>query len=175
MKNKLILTVLSIFALSGVAYAQAVGSGTLGVTAEVEGSLLVTLSTGGTGMAMTGTGTAAGSLPIGSVSMFAGSVPTNVTKTLNGVLGFTLSTPIAIRVDLANTASDTFSMAAALATADAVNVWSVNSVVVTSTPTPIITGGTYAVATSYPFSLYVPSGTNTGSISNTINFAATAN
>ncbi len=175
MKNKLILTVLSIFALSGVAYAQgAVGSGTMGVTADVEGSLLVTLSTGTNGMAMTGTGSAAGSLPLGTVSMFAGSVPGNVTKTV-GATGFTLSTPIAIQVDLANTTSDSFNMVAALATADAVNTWSLNSITVTSVPATVITAGAYATNTSYPFSLFVPKGAATGTITNTINFTATAN
>jgi hypothetical protein len=176
MKNKLILTtVLSIFAFSGAANAQAVGSGTLGVTADVEGSLLVTLSTGTAGLAMTGTGTAAGSLPLGTVSMFGGSVPTNVTKTVNGVTGFTLSTPIAIQVDLANTTSESFNMVASLTTADPLDIWSINSIAITNTPATIITAGAYATNTSYPFSLFVPIGQATGTITNTINFTATAN
>jgi hypothetical protein len=175
MTNKLILTtVLSILALSGVAKAQAVGSGTLGVTADVEGSLLLTFSTDPAGLAMTGTGSAAGLLPFGTVSMFGTAVPANVTKTQNAATSFTLSTPFGLRVDVANSPSTTYSLTAGLQVADAINVWSVNSVVITNTPVQVVTGGGYGTVISYPFSLTIPATSGVQVINNTINFAATA-
>src|ERR1700738_3669249 len=108
MKNRLILTiVLSAFALTGVANAQT-GSGTLGVSATVQGSINLTFVTDASGMAVTGTATSTASLPFGNVSMYSGSVPANVTKTVNGVTSFDLSTPFDVRVDLANSASTTY-------------------------------------------------------------------
>ncbi len=84
MKNKLILTtVLSIFALSGVAYGQAgtVGSGSMGVTATVVGTLNLTFITDAAGMAVTGTGTATASLAFGNVQMFGAAAVTGLTQT----------------------------------------------------------------------------------------------
>src|ERR1700733_8397604 len=100
MKNKCILTsVLSAFALAGVAGAQT-GSGTLGVTATVQGSINLTFLTDASGLAVTGTGTSAASLPNGNRSMYSGTLPTNVTRTVNGITSFSLATPFDVRVDL---------------------------------------------------------------------------
>src|ERR1700674_2515585 len=127
MKNKFILTsVLSAVALAGVASAQT-GSGALGVTAEVAGSINLTFVTDASGLAVTGTGTSTASLPFGTVSMYSGTVPTNVTKTVNGTTSFDLSTPFDVRVDLANSASTTYTLTATLATSDAVNTWSIGA------------------------------------------------
>src|ERR1700726_886835 len=121
MKNRFSLTtVLFAFALSGVANAQN-GSGTLGITATVQGSINLTFVTDASGLAVTGTATSTASLPFGNVSMYSGTVPANVTKTVNGVTSFDLSTPFDVRVDLANSASTTYTLTATLATADATN------------------------------------------------------
>jgi hypothetical protein len=66
MKNRLILaSVLSAFALAGGANAQT-GSGTLSVTATVQGSISLTFVTDASGLAVTGTGTSTASLPFGA-------------------------------------------------------------------------------------------------------------
>ena len=105
MRNKAILTtVLSMFAFSGVAIAQ-VGSGTLGVTATVVGTLNLTFITDAAGMAVTGTGTATASMPFGNVQMFGGAAVPGLTQTVNGVASFTISTPVDIRADLSNSPS----------------------------------------------------------------------
>src|ERR1700686_2459375 len=123
MKNQFILArVLSAFALIGVANAQT-GSGTLGVTATVAGSINLTFVTDASGLAVTGTGTSTASLPFGAVSMYAGSVPTNVTKTVNGSTSFALATPFDVRVDLANSISTAYTLNVTLSTADAINTW----------------------------------------------------
>src|ERR1700674_860493 len=88
MKNGFVLsTALSAFAFIGIANAQT-GSGTLGVSATVTGSISLTFVTDASGMTVTGTGSSTASLPFGTVSMYSGSVPTNVTKTVSGTTSF---------------------------------------------------------------------------------------
>lgn len=177
MINRILLaSVLSAFALRGVANAQA-GSGTIGVTATVQGSILLTFVTDGSGLAVTGTTTSAASLPFGAVQMFGGSVPANVTKTINGLLSFDLSTPFDVRVDLANSPSATYILTAVLATADPVNVWTLggSNISPSGTPTNIDATGAYATPTSYTLKLHVPATAAPGLISNSIAFTATAN
>src|ERR1700686_4892032 len=99
MRTLFITSVLSAFALTGVANAQINGSGTLGVNADVQGSINVTFLTNASGLAVTGTATSVASLPFGTVSRYGGSVPSNVTKTVNGTTSFDLSTPFDVRVD----------------------------------------------------------------------------
>ena len=175
MKNKFILTsVLSAFALTGVANAQ-VGSGTLGVTATVQGSINLTFVTDASGLAVTGTGTSAASLPFGTVGMYGGTVPTNVTKTL-GATSFSLSTPFDVRVDLANSASTTYTLAATLAAADSINTWTLGPTDISSGASFALTStGAYATALPYTLKLTVPASETAGVITNTINFTATGN
>ena len=88
MKSRLILTtVLSALALTGALSAQT-GSGTLGVTATVQGSINLTFVTDASGVAVTGTATSTASLAFGNVSMYSGTVPSGVTKTTNGTTSF---------------------------------------------------------------------------------------
>jgi hypothetical protein len=177
MKNKLILTtVVSIFALSGVANAQVSGSGTMGVTATVQGSINLTFVTDASGLAVTGTTTSVASLPFGTVQMYGGTVPTNVAKTLNGVASFLLSTPFDVRVDLANSPSTTYTLAATLSTADAINTWLIGATnISTGAPTSITATGAYATAVPYTLNLTIPASASAGLITNSMNFAATAN
>ena len=177
MKNKLILTtVLSIFALSGVANAQIVGSGTMGVTAQVVGTINLTFITDAAGMPVTGTGTATASMPFGNVQMFGGAAVTGLTQTPHGVTSFTISTPIDIRADLSNSTSPNFILAAALATPDAVNVWTVGAVDISSgAVTTIAAAADYATNTPYVLALTIPATEAAGLITNSISFTATAN
>jgi hypothetical protein len=179
MQNKLVLmTVLSIFAFSGLANAQpgTVGSGTMGVTATVVGTLNLTFVTAGAGMTVGGTGTAAGTLAFGNVSMFGGTVPAGATQTVNGVTGFTISTPVIIRADVSNSTSTAFTLAATLNAADAVNAWTVGAVdISTGALTTIDAAAAYATNTPYVFAITIPAGEAAGLITNTINFTATSN
>ena len=84
MKKGIIATLaLSAFSVAGIASAQT-GSGTLGVTATVQGSIDLTFVTDASGLAVTGTGTSAASLAFGAVGMYGGTTPANVTKTVHG-------------------------------------------------------------------------------------------
>ncbi len=177
MKNKLVLmTVISALGLAGVANAQVTSGGTLGVTADIEGSINLLFSTATGGFAVTGTGTGTASLPFGNVQMYGGTVPTNVTRTLTGTTSFTLTTPVNVEVDVANSTSTTFGLLANLGTADIVNSWSFNAIAVTAAGvTPQVTLASYGTATPYNFAVTIPASNTSGSLTNSLNFTATAN
>ena len=172
MKNRLILTlVLSAFALTGVANAQT-GSGTLGVSASVQGSINLTFVTDASGLAVTGTTTSTASLPFGNVSMYRGTVPTNLTKPVHAT-SFDLTTPYDVRVDLANSASTTYTLTATLAAADSINTWSLGAIDISAAaPHALTAAGEFGTAVPYTLKLTVPASATAGSISNTINFTA---
>jgi hypothetical protein len=172
LQNKFILTtVLSAFTLIGVANAQT-GSGTLGVTATVQGSINLTFVTDASGLAVTGTGTSTASLPLGNVSMYSGTVPANVTKTI-GATSFSLSTPFDVRVDLANSASTTYTLTATLAAADSINTWWLGAIDISAAaPHALTAAGVFGTAVPYTFKLTVPASATAGLVSNTINFTA---
>ncbi len=173
MKNRLILTsVLSAFALTGIANAQT-GSGTLGVTANVAGSINLTFVTDASGLPVTGTGTSTASLAFGTVSMYGGSVPTNVTKVDNGTTSFSLSTPFDVRVDLANSASTAYTLNVSLMTADATNAWMIGATDISSGgPFALTAAGVYGTAVPYTLKLTVPATETAGTITNTLDFSA---
>ncbi len=173
MKNRFLLaTVLSAFALTGVASAQT-GSGTLGVTADVAGSISLTFITDAAGVTLTGSGTSAAIVPFGTVSMYGGSVPGGVTKTASGTTSFTLSTPFDVRVDLANSASTTYTLTATLATVDATNTWLLGAIDMSAgAPHALTAAGVFATAVPYTLHLTVPATTAAGAISNSIGFTA---
>jgi len=171
-KTFILASVLSAFALTGIASAQT-GSGTLGVTATVTGSINLTFVTDASGLAVTGTGTSTASLPFGTVSMYAGSVPANVTKTIHGTTSFDLSTPFDVQVDLANSASTTYTLTATLATADAVNVWSIGATDISSAAAFALTSaGEFGSAVPYTLKINVPASEAAGLITNSIGFTA---
>jgi hypothetical protein len=173
MKNKLILTgVLSAFALAGIASGQT-GSGTLGVTATVQGSINLTFATDASGLAVTGTGTSTASLPMGNVSMYSGTLPANVTKTVNGIVSFSLATPFDVRVDLANSASTAYTLNATLQTADAINHWFIGATDISAaTPYALTAAGVFATPVPYTLKITVPATATAGVITNSINFSA---
>lgn len=175
MRNRFVLTgMLAALALVGAANAQT-GSGTLGVTANVQGALNLTFVTDASGLAVTGTTTSTASLPFGNVSMFGGTVPPNVTKTVNGTTSFALSTPFDVRVDISNSISTTYTLSATLTTPAPALMWVLGPTDISSGAAFALTStGTYATALPYTLKLTVPA-TTAGLITNTINFTATAN
>jgi len=179
MINKFVFaSVLSTFALTGLVNAQVTGSGTLGVTGTIQGSILVTFTTATSGLAVTGTGTSAASLPFGTVQMYGGTPTTGLTRSLNnGITSYDMSTPINIEVDTANTGSATYLLSASLGTADSFHTWTFNSVALSTTPITVDLTGTYGQANPYPFVLTIPTASHGASntVSNTIAFVATVN
>lgn len=110
--------------------------------------------------------------------MYGGSVPTNVTKTVNGSTSFSLATPFDVRVDLANSASATYILTALLTTADATNTWQIGATDISASGTAsnLTSTGAYASNVPYTIHLTVPASEVAGlSISNTITFTAVGN
>jgi hypothetical protein len=177
MKNKLFLTTLfATLGLTGIVNAQTTASGSLGVSATIVGSINLSFTTASGGFPVTGTGTATASLALGSMQMYGGTVPSTVSRVLTGITAFTLSTPVNVEVDLANQSSPNYSLLANLSSADTVNTWTFAGNAVTALGlTPQVSSGTYGSASPYTFAVTVPAGNNTGSLSNTLSFTATAN
>jgi hypothetical protein len=177
MKLKLLagLTVLGLMTLaSGPVFATS-ASGTVAVSATVASSVSLTFATDPSGITLGGTGTSAATIAFGTVQAYGGSVPANVTKSVNGTTNWTLSTPFDVVVQVANQTSSNYTLTAQLNTADATNTWKIGSSAITSASATTLTGtGAYGT-TAYTLNLTIPFTEAAGAISNTINFVATAN
>src|SRR5712671_1058840 len=151
-------------------------SGTLTVTATVNGSINLVFNSDAAGVALaSGAGTNAATLAFGNVSAF-GAVAAGVVRTTTATT-FTVSSAVDVLVSKTNSASANYTLKAQLGAADAVNTWQVGGVSVTSAAQSTLTAtGTYAANSNFPVAITVPFTTASGTnISNTVNYTATAN
>jgi hypothetical protein len=150
-------------------------TGTVAVTATTVSSVSLTFQSDGAGIVLGGTGTSAATVAFGSVQAYGGAVPAGVTKTVNAPTNWSLSTPIDVVVQVANQPSSAnYTLTAALQTADATNTWFLGATGLTTTAAQLTNTGGYG-STPYTFKLTIPFSEAAGTISNTINFTATAN
>lgn len=163
-----------LMSVPSVAAAQDTAAGTLTVTATVESSISLTFENDAAGVAMTGAGTNAATMAFGTVSAYNTVSTTGVTRTV-ATNDFTVSSPFAVKVVKANTSSASYTLAAALASADATNTWKVNTTTLSTSNQNL--GATYAYGSpvSHTVSLTVPFTASTGAVSKVLNFTATAN
>src|SRR5205085_4385481 len=105
---------------------------------------------------------------------YGGSVPANVTKTVNGTTNWSLATPLDVVVQVANQTSANYTLTAALASSDAANTWALGATNLSTTAATLTSTGAYG-STAYTFKLTIPFSEAAGAISNTLNFTATAN
>src|SRR5258707_1067469 len=106
-------------------------SGTLTVTATVNGSIQLIFNSDAAGVALaSGAGTNAATLAFGNVSAF-GAVAAGIVRTTTATT-FTVSSAVDVQVSKTNSASANYKLKAQLGAADAVNNWSVGGVAVTS-------------------------------------------
>jgi hypothetical protein len=177
MKRFTILTAAVLFlGIASVASAQT-ATGTLTVTATVNGSISLVFNNDAAGVPLSsGAGTNTATLAFGNVSAF-GALAANVTRTVVAGTSFTVSTPVDVLVTKANSASANYTLKAQLGAADAVNTWGVGGTTVTSAAQATITAtGAYASNVPEAIALTVPFTTASATvINNTINFTATAN
>jgi hypothetical protein len=170
------LALLAFMAIASAPAFATSGSGSVAVTATTTATVSITFVTDGSGISLTGSGTSAATIPFGSVQAYGGSVPTGVTKTINAPSNWTLSTPFDVLVEVANQTSTDYTLTAELTSTDSVNTWALGATPVTAaSPATITSSGTYNSATPYTLNLTIPFSEVAGSISNTINFVATAN
>jgi hypothetical protein len=149
-------------------------TGTLTVTATVESSIGLTFENDAAGVALTGAGTNAATMALGSISAYGTIATPGVSRTVSAS-DLTVSSPFGVRVIKANTSSANYTLAAALASADSTNTWRVNAVTLTTSNQNL--GTTYAYGSSVAHTMYltVPFTASTGAVSKVLNFTATAN
>lgn len=158
--------------LAPAAFA-ATSSGTLTVTGTVESSINLTIeSAGGT---TSGTGTAAATSALGSISKF-GSAPTGFTLA-RGASDWTLSSTVGVKVDKANLTSTDYTLTAQLGSAPASGItWKLNgSTLSDSAATTLTSTGTYGSTGSYSWDIVVADSAAAGAIDNSVDFTATSN
>jgi hypothetical protein len=176
MKKLLIIAIAAaIMIIPSLASAQT-ASGTLTVTATVNGSINLVFNSDAAGVALSsGAGTNAATLAFGNVSAF-GALSAGVVRTTTATT-FTVSSAVDVLVSKTNSASPNYTLNAQLGAADATNTWQVGGVTVTNAAAATITAtGTYAANSNFPVAITVPFTTASGTvISNTINYTATAN
>jgi hypothetical protein len=171
---------LTIFAalmmISSAAVAQTTASGTLTVTATVNGSIQLVFNSDAAGVALSsGAGTNNATLAFGNVSAF-GPVAAGVTRTVVAGTSFTVSTPVDVLVSKSNSASANYTLKAQLGTVDNTNTWTVGGSANINAQQTLTATGAYGSNVAEAIAITVPFTTASGTlISNTINFSATAN
>jgi hypothetical protein len=175
----LILAMTLVFSVGAMAQNNGPVNGTLGVNANLQSSIYLTLeqATGGPALA-SGAGTPAAVLSLGNVSAYGPAPGSGITRTLNGspyVTSFTLATSFGVRVGMYNTNGKTgYGLTAALASGDASNTWTVDGVTLSTTAQAVNPGTAFGDVEAHALTLQIPQNLSAGAISNTINLAATA-
>lgn len=154
--------------------AQDTATGTLQVTATIASSISLTFENDAAGVALTGAGTNAATMAFGTVSAYGTISTPGVTRTVEATT-FTVSSPFGVRVAKANGASASYTLQAALASADATNTWKVNASTLTTTNQTLGSSYSYATTVSHTLYLTVPLTASSGALSRVVNFTATAN
>lgn len=135
-------------------------------------TVTMTIVTDPSGIALTGSGTAATAMIFGAVQAFGGTVPSGVTKTI-GTSSWTLTTPIDLHVTQVGVSSS-YSLTAQLTLSDAQNTWKLNGVTLSTAASTITASHGYGTA-AYTFSLTIPFSAAAGTVLNTVDLIVTAN
>jgi hypothetical protein len=158
--------------VAGVASADT-STGTLTVTGTVESSINLTIeSAGGT---TSGTGTAAATSALGSISKYS-SAPTGFTIA-RGASDWTISSTVGVKVDKANLTSTDYTLTAQLGSAPASGiVWKLNGSTLSDSAASTLTStGTYGSTGSYSWDIVVADSAAAAAIDNAVSFTATSN
>lgn len=177
-KSKIVVLAIILMLCAAGASAQS-ASGTLAVSATITGSINMTFVSDGSGVALGGSGTNSASLNFGSnvsaYGTFTG-LGTTIARTYPDGSHFMIATPFDVKVVVANSSSPSCKLLAQLSNADATNAWSVSGTTVTSTAAATInTAQSYGSAVPYQMQLTIPLTEAATTVSNTMNFTATAN
>ena len=136
-------------------------------------TLTLTFVTESGGIGLSGSGTAAAAMNLGTLRAFGGTVPSGVTQQTDAS-SFTLSTAIGVEVTLSGQVSPSYTLSGQLLFSDLANTWKLNAVTLTTIAAVITNSGLYGT-TANDFSLTVPFSAAAGSISNTISFTVISN
>ncbi len=139
-------------------------------------TVTITFSSDPGGISLAGTGTSSASLTLGNIQAFGGTVPTGVTKALNGTTNWTLSTPLDVLVSKSAFLSANYTLTAQLQNFDPTNTWTLGGLTLSSASAGTITlSGSYGINSTYNLALTIPFSAPAGTFSNTIDFIAIAN
>jgi hypothetical protein len=155
-------------------FAAAQDSGTLTVTATIESSIGMTFENDAAGAALTGASTNAATLAFGAISAYNTIATPNVNRTVSAS-DFTVSSLFGVKVVKANSSSSSYTLAAALGSADSTNTWRINAMTLTTSNQNLGTTYTYNTPVAHTVFLTVPLTASTGALSKVLNFTATAN
>ena len=173
MKKTIVFAAAVMMMSASAAMAQSTSSGTLTVTGTVESAINLTIeSAGGT---TSGTGTAAATSALGSVSKYS-AAPTGFTLA-RGASDWTLSSSVGVKVDKANLTSTDYTLTAQLGSAPATGVvWKLNGSTLSDAAAATLTStGTYGSTGSYAWDIVVADSAAAAAIDNAISFTATSN
>lgn len=163
--------------LPSAASAATTSSGTLTVNASVTPSISMVFNSDSSGVALSsGAGSNAATLAFGNVVAY-GSEPANVTESNVTSSDYTVSTNVDVNVSEANSISANYYLTAQLGSADSTNSWAVDGTAISNSAATDVGSSTasYGSNVSHSVSITIPISEASGSISNTINFVATAN
>lgn len=167
------LLLAAVLAMPILSVAQS-ASGTLTVNATVQSSISMVFNSDAAGVALAGSGTNAATLNFGNISAY-GALGANIGRTV-GASSFTVSTPFDVLVNVSNSSSANYTLKAQLNAADATNTWALGATTITNAAQSTLTSvGAYGTGTAYTLNLTVPFSSSASSITNVINFAASAN
>lgn len=172
MKKVAIAVAMLTLGFASIASAET-SSGTLTVTGTVASSINLTIqSAGGT---TSGTGTAAATSALGSISKYS-SAPTGFTLA-RGASDWTLSSTVGVKVDKANLTSTDYTLTAQLGSAPASGItWKLNGSTLSDSSAATLTStGTYGSTGSYSWDIVVADSAAAAAIDNAISFTATSN
>lgn len=139
-------------------------------------TITIAISSDPAGASLSGSGTRATSLSLGTVSRIGGAQPIGVTRSTTAS-DWTLSTPFDVTVtkDVLLVLSTSYTLQANIATSDAVKVWSVDAIPLTTTPASMSITGSYATVTQHSLAVKIPNNAPPGAFSNTITLTAISN
>ena len=136
-KARIIPAVLVFVLICGVRHASAASvSGSMAVTLTVAGSMSFAIQTDASGLSLANSGGASVTASFGTMSAYGGTIPAGVTRTVNAPTSWEVSTPFDVLVQLANETSSNYTLTAQLQSSDSTNTWTINSMTVTSAPSP---------------------------------------
>ena len=138
--------------------------------------LTLIFSTDPGGISLAGSGTSAATVNFGSVQAYGGTVPSGVTKSINGT-SWTLSTAVDVQVSVTGCGNCTgYTMTAQLQAADLMHTWQFGGATVTSAfPATVTTAGVFGTKTAYTFALTIPFAAPAGAVNNTLDIVVTSN
>lgn len=171
-----------LFAIAASQANAATSSGTLTVTATVTGSIQLLFNSGTNGVTLTGANSNAATLAFGSVTAYGTNGANITTNTTPGFCSscFSVSTPISIVVNAADSSSSGFSLQAYASTPTNGEKLSVDGSTALGTSSPgtsVLSSGTYGGSgNTLTVYLGIPTASSgAATYTDTLNFLATAN